>query len=142
MRRVPRPVCPAAAAPAQSRTLVEQRLSGLVRQLPYALRIRDFLVQEGLPHRADMATVARKLGLSVRSLRRRLVAEQKRFDDIVSEAHAAVARRMIASGERSIQEVAYDMGFASVSAFHRAFKRWTGVTPARYRAQTTLAHAS
>jgi len=43
-----------------------------------------------------------------------------------------------------IKRIADRVGFSEVSAFHRAFKRWTGLTPARYRAQGTgnLARAS
>jgi len=118
------------------RTMIEQRLAGIVRQLPYAAQIRDFLIREGFPHRSDMASVARWLGMSARSLRRRLADEGKRYDDIVVEAHCALARQLVAEGERSIQEVAFEMGFASSSAFHRAFKRWTGHSPQAWRARS------
>lgn len=90
-------------------------------------------MREGFPHRTDMQSVARALDISVRSLRRRLEAEGKSYNDILNEALATVAKHLLNDPRRTIQEVAYDMGFSDPSTFHRAFKRWTGVTPSAYR---------
>ena len=85
------------------------------------------------PQRADMSTVARALGMSVRSLRRRLAEEGKSYNDLANEALAAVAKQLLRDKRRTIQETAYDLGFSDTSTFHRAFKRWTGMTPSTFR---------
>ena len=80
-----------------------------------------------------MNAAARALGLSVRSLRRRLAEEGRAYHDIASDALAAVAKQFLEDGQHTIQETAYEMGFSAPSTFHRAFKRWTGTTPTAYR---------
>jgi AraC-like DNA-binding protein len=71
--------------------------------------------------------------MSVRSLRRQLEAEGKSFGDVHDEALANVAQRLLRDRRRTVQQVAFEMGFSDPSAFHRAFKRWTGTTPKAYR---------
>jgi AraC-like DNA-binding protein len=115
------------------RALAERRTMRLAQAVPYALRVREFLVQQGAAHRTDMETVARSLGLSVRSLRRRLASEGKSYGAIESDALAIVAKQLLRDEQRTIQETAYEMGFSDTTTFHRAFKRWTGTTPSAYR---------
>jgi AraC-like DNA-binding protein len=116
------------------RSIAEQRVLQLTHRVPYALRVRDFLVQQAPSGRAEMATVARSLGLSVRSLRRRMDAEGKTFNAVANDAQAIVAKNLLRNTQRTIQEIAYELGFADTSSFHRAFKRSTGTTPLAYRA--------
>ncbi len=115
------------------RTIAERRLLQLSERVPYSLRARDYLVQRSPSARAEMPTVARALGLSERSLRRRLEAEGKTFYDVVNEAQCIVAKSLLQSTRQTIQEIAYTLGFSDASAFHRAFKRWTNTTPLAYR---------
>lgn len=116
------------------RSIAEQRVLQLTHRVPYSLRVRDFLVQQAPSGRAEMATVARSLGLSVRSLRRRMDAEGKTFNEVANDAQAIVAKNLLRNTQRTIQEIAYELGFADTSSFHRAFKRSTGTTPLSYRA--------
>jgi len=118
------------------RALAERRVLRLTQRAAYAQRVRDFLVGQGRPRRVDMQTVARALELSARSLRRRLASERRSYKDIENEALAIVAKRLLLDERRTIQETAYEMGFSDTTAFHRAFKRWTGTTPSAYRDRT------
>lgn len=117
------------------RSIAEQRVLQLTDRVPYSLRVRDFLVQQAPSGRAEMATVARSLGLSVRSLRRRMDAEGKTFNSVANDAQAILAKNLLRNTQHTIQEVAYELAFADTSSFHRAFKRWTGTTPLAYRAE-------
>lgn len=114
-------------------TLAQDRITRLTQGPSYALRIRDYLIKEGYHQRCDMQHVARRLGLSVRSLRRRLDVEGKSYLDVEGEALATVARHFLRERQLSIQETAYAMGFSNTTTFHRAFKRWTGTTPNAYK---------
>lgn len=116
------------------RAIAERRLTHLTRRTPYAVRVRELLVQRGV-RGADMASVACGLGVSVRTLRRRLSEEGAPFRSLVDEALAIVAKHQLRSTQRTIQEIAFDLGFADATAFHRAFKRRTGTTPQAYRAE-------
>jgi AraC-like DNA-binding protein len=111
----------------------ERRLSRLTKNASYAARVRDYLLDPATGDRRDMTAAARALGLSTRSLRRRLSQEGRSYSDIVDEALSMHAKRLLADDERSIEATAYDMGFSSPSAFHKAFKRWTGTTPKEFR---------
>jgi AraC-like DNA-binding protein len=77
--------------------------------------------------------LARHLGMSARSLQRRLLVEGLSFAELVTSHRVDVAKRLLGRPKASLQETAYEMGFASVTAFHRAFKRWTGMTPKQYQ---------
>ncbi|SLN60214.1 Transcriptional activator NphR [Roseivivax jejudonensis] len=84
----------------------------------------------GVPPAADMA---RALGLSERSLSRRLADERASYPALVRETRREMAERLLAEGDGTIAEVAFCTGFAEQSTFSRAFKSWTGQTPARFR---------
>lgn len=116
------------------RSQAERALARVTRGVGQADRLRQyFLANPPGAAAADMEVVARDLGMSVRSLRRRLTEEGASYKAIVEEALVTVARRMLGDSRRSIQETAHAMGFSDPTAFHRAFKRWTGMTPMQYR---------
>jgi AraC-like DNA-binding protein len=117
----------------------EKRLTHLAQNRTYADRVREYLLERATPDRRDMQGAARALGISARSLRRRLFQEGCSYSAIADDALATLAKRLLSDQERSIQATAYTMGFADPSAFYRAFKRWTGTTPKEYRARKTSA---
>jgi len=105
----------------------------LTEGLSFTVRVRDLLVRHGAPRRVSMPEIARALGLSERTLRRRLEHEGNTFAEVVSTALSIAAKRCLCDEQRTIQETAYELGFTDKTAFHRAFKRWTGMTPAEFR---------
>jgi AraC-like DNA-binding protein len=115
------------------RVIAERRIQRLTQHTPFTSRVRDVLVEQARTHQPDMNRVARTLGFSRRSLRRRLVSEGSSYKAIVKEALAIVANQYLRDRRLTIQDTAYEMGFADTSTFHRAFKRWTGRTPSAYR---------
>jgi AraC-like DNA-binding protein len=76
-----------------------------------------------------LATIARALAMSERALRRRLESEGTTFVAVVDDLRRALALDMVGDASLSIAEVAFLLGFSEPSAFHRAFRRWTGRTP-------------
>jgi AraC-like DNA-binding protein len=98
-------------------------------------------IAELMPHgNARVVEVARRLGMSTRTLMRRLVAEDLTFGAILAELRADLARQYLADRELPISQIAWLLGYQEVSAFTHAFKRRTGKTPREVRAQneTTL----
>jgi AraC-like DNA-binding protein len=87
--------------------------------------------------RGDMCmdTVAAGLGMSVPTLRRRLEEERTTFSDLVDDVRRELAERYLRDPDRSISEIASLLGFAHAPAFHKAFRRWKGVTPTAHRAR-------
>jgi AraC-like DNA-binding protein len=89
-----------------------------------------------LPHgKANADEVARQLGMSHRTLARRLAAEQLTFSEIQTELKTDLARRYLRDGDLPISQIAWLLGYREVSAFTHAFKRWTGTAPRQSRAQ-------
>jgi AraC-like DNA-binding protein len=99
----------------------------------YAKRVRECLLDGSLAGRTDMKAVAERLGMSERSLRRHLAADGVSFQDLRIEALSARAKLLLAKPVLQIKEIASTMGFSDATAFHRAFKRWTGMTAAAFR---------
>ncbi len=77
--------------------------------------------------------VARRLKMSSRTLQRRLGADGSTFQQVVDSVREETARAQVLDGKRSLTDVALGLGYADQSAFLRAFKRWTGMTPAEAR---------
>jgi len=88
-----------------------------------------------LPHdQTHMPEVAKRLGVSQRTLARRLKEEGVTFARILDELRCDLAKRYLKERGLPISEVAWLLGYREVSAFHHAFRRWTGRTPSRYAA--------
>lgn len=77
----------------------------------------------------QIAEVAAALALSQRSLSRRLADEGTTFRAVVDEARFAVARALLDDPSLSLTEISYLLGYASLSGFTHAYKRWTGHAP-------------
>lgn len=82
-----------------------------------------------LPTEAD---VAERLAVSPQTLRRRLTAEGTSFQQIRDQMRRDHAIAALAEGRTPIERISEQLGFSEPSAFHRAFKRWTGSTPRAY----------
>jgi AraC-like DNA-binding protein len=101
------------------------RLIGLVRE-----RIRATLGAEP----PALGEVAKSLRMSARTLQRRLADEGVAFAALVDEVRRDLAEELVRDPRRPLGEVAFLLGYAELSPFLRAFKRWTGKTPADWRA--------
>jgi len=77
--------------------------------------------------------IARHLALSVRTLQRRLDERDLVFKAVVAETRREIAYRYLADGSANLTEVAFLLGYSELSAFDRAFRRWTGSTPLEAR---------
>jgi AraC-like DNA-binding protein len=87
-----------------------------------------------LPHaRVSASNVAQRLGISTRTLSRKLHVEGVAFLQILEETRAALAKRYLAEHDLPVSEIAWLLGYGEVSSFTNAFKRWTGVTPRQFR---------
>lgn len=102
-------------------------------------RVRAILRFEQDVARLDVSYIAKRLDLNVRALRRKLGAEQMPLASLLDEARLRIAQRELLKPGVSIEEVAHDLGFSEASAFHRAFKRWSGQTPAQFHQGRVLA---
>ncbi|MDL0431770.1 AraC family transcriptional regulator [Marinobacter sp. TBZ242] len=85
-----------------------------------------------LPRRAEAADA---LGISERTLARRLMEQGQTFDGLLDEVRCEKALQAVADSGAALPEIAESLGFAEVSTFYRAFRRWTGLPPVRWRKQ-------
>ncbi|MFJ7158379.1 AraC family transcriptional regulator [Streptomyces sp. NPDC101118] len=125
----------------------EAELDALLRRAPFDLlgrpeygttvaeQVRRLLTQElrSSPRLPALGEVAGRLAVSPATLRRRLQGEETSFQQLKDQVRrdAAIAG-LVESGE-PIAELAARLGFSEDTAFHRAFRRWTGTTPGAYR---------
>lgn len=94
------------------------------------------LIRRELPRgRATAPTIAQGLGMSRRTMCRRLEAEHKSFTELLDDVRRELALEHVGQGTLALSEIAFLLDFAQVAGFHRAFKRWTGETPLEYRAR-------
>lgn len=81
----------------------------------------------------ELSTVAKSLGLSTRSLQRRLAEADTTFARLVDETRHTLALDLLADRRVSVEEAGFLLGFADSRGFRRAFERWTGSSPRTYR---------
>ncbi|HUK63797.1 MAG TPA: helix-turn-helix domain-containing protein, partial [Dongiaceae bacterium] len=98
-------------------------------------RARSLLETELRSGEVSAGGLAKRLGMSVRSLNRVLVAEGTTYQALLDGLRHELAARQLTDTSSSVWEVAFQLGFSDLSAFYRAFRRWTGTTPAEFRAR-------
>lgn len=97
-------------------------------------QVLEFL-EEDFNLGASLAQTAVALGLSERSLRRQLEQTGTSFRQLVRDARERHARKQLITTDKSVQAIAFELGFDTASNFSRSFKQWTGVTPSAFRAR-------
>jgi AraC-like DNA-binding protein len=85
--------------------------------------------------RVRREAVARRLGVSPRTLQRRLASERTSFAKVLDETRRQVALALVADPLISISDISRRVGYADQFAFNKAFRRWTGRSPSAYRQQ-------
>ncbi|WP_435742120.1 AraC family transcriptional regulator ligand-binding domain-containing protein [Nocardioides sp. SYSU DS0663] len=127
-RPLPRDPRATSMAHAMLRDVVARR-----RERTGVARDVQVLITQQLPDGAPMGAVAASLGLSERSLRRRLAGEGVGYRALVDEVRESLARSLLESrATLPVADVATRLGYADAAAFTHAFTRWTGVPPAAY----------
>lgn len=112
---------------------LEQELAALADDSSLEKRVRLAVAQllsEGVP---ALSLIASNLGMSARTLQRKLSDNGQSFQGLVDLARQELAQRLLRDTEYSLAEIAFLTGFAEQSGFTRAFKRWAGQTPRSYR---------
>lgn len=97
-------------------------------------RVRTAIASE-LARKLSPEQVARQLGMSLRSMQRSLREHDTSYEEVLRLLRRDLACAYLRERTYSITEVAFLLGYESLSAFARAFKRWTGVAPSDYAAQ-------
>jgi len=99
-----------------------------------ANRVQTMLAEHLAGGEPSQGVVARRLGMGLRTLQRRLAAEDTSFAALLAETRRELACSYMEAGGLSVSEIAYLVGFSDTSTFSRAFKRWTGRSPTEYAA--------
>ncbi|HWO25320.1 MAG TPA: AraC family transcriptional regulator [Kofleriaceae bacterium] len=118
--------------------ILDSHARTLLAQLPTApeliAQVRAAALRALAEGELSVAAVARHLGVAPRTLQRRLAdLHGASFQAVVDDLRAGLARQWLGEHTRPVAEVAFALGFADQSAFHRAFVRWTGMTPGQFR---------
>ncbi|QRK12758.1 helix-turn-helix transcriptional regulator [Archangium violaceum] len=90
-------------------------------------------IAEALESGAGAEDIAARLHMSKRTLQRRLEEGGLSFQELLDRVRAEKARTLIRDERLELADVAFRLGFSDVSSFSRSFRRWTGVSPGRYR---------
>jgi AraC-like DNA-binding protein len=112
--------------------LADHELSRLSERSAFPDKVRTAIDAE-LPQGAPLERVASRLHLSPSGLRSRLRQHGATYSELLDSVRKERAKRALRDTQLGIGELAHRLGFAHAPAFHRAFRRWFGVTPAAYR---------
>jgi AraC-like DNA-binding protein len=117
--------------------MLESHADGILARMPtrdgLALEVQRTLTSRLAGGETGIGVVARQLALSPRTLQRRLTDEGITYRQLLEDARKQAAGRLIRESSLAICEVAFLVGYSEPGPFHRAFKKWFGVTPERFR---------
>lgn len=112
---------------------LRQRLSDVAAESAMSDRVRSWLNEVMASGRTGIEDAARALGLSTRTLQRRLMAEGTSFQAQLSLQREALARHYLTHTRLSTAEIAFLLGYSEQNSFYRAFHDWTGSSPDKAR---------
>ncbi len=122
------------------RGVLEHHANEMIASMPaaamdaIAIDVRRALASRIAGGDTRIESVARQLAIAPRTLQRRLAAVGLSYQALVELTRREAAERHLAASTLSIAEIGYLLGYSEPTAFHRAFKRWTNLTPHAYRA--------
>jgi AraC-like DNA-binding protein len=111
----------------------EAVLESLAKHGSYAERVRKTLWSQLADGPPTLGQAASALGVSVRTLQRRLSLERTSFASVLDEFRRAMAVSLLRDRSLAVYEVAFLLGYGDPSTFYRAFRRWEGVPPHEFR---------
>ncbi len=114
---------------------LEAELAEHLARRTFRDRVKASLKKALAGQRPELRTVARELGLSSRTLQRRLTDERITFQQLVTEARRELARHYLEHSTLELNETAYLLGFEDANSFFRAFQQWEGSSPGEWRAR-------
>lgn len=112
---------------------LERQLERTPSEAPLVVAVGRAIEQAMSNGEPRLGQVARALGVSGRTLQRRLNECGVEYKTLVADIRRRLALRYLADLKHTLSEVAYLLGYSEISAFSRAFKRWTGVAPSEHR---------
>jgi len=128
---------PIAKADASLCVLLDRHAEELLEKFPprdsLIDHVRSIIATEFRGGDPSLEHVAGQLGFTPRTLQRKLQELNTSHNELVDQMRSQLAMRYLRERNMAICEVAYLLGFSESSSFHRAFKRWTGVTPKEFR---------
>jgi AraC-like DNA-binding protein len=95
-------------------------------------RLRSWLADQLADGEPAEEAAAQALGMSLRSLQRRLQEEGTTYREILNGTRQEMARAYLEERRTSVTEIAFRLGFSDSNSFSRAFRRWTGQSPRAY----------
>lgn len=116
--------------------VVRDRAEHALHRLPSAVSFAEIVeatLRSAQGDELELAHAAKRLGTTPRTLQRRLADEGTSFALVRDRARHAAALRLLCQPDVSLGEVSFLLGFSQPSAFNRAFRRWQGTTPRRFR---------
>ena len=116
----------------EATAICQRELDKLTRSETMSTRVRRVLLEkrQGFP---SLQVVARLFHMTPRTLHRRLQEEGTTFLHLLEDVRHMLALEHLKSGQLTVQEIAYLLGYSEVANFRRAFKRWEGVSPSAWR---------
>ena len=126
----------------------KQALNDFLKHTPYnlivrfknenslSLQIRRQLLLQPPSDWAELKDIAQQLNMSTATIQRRLKQEGVSYQQLKNDIRCDIAIERLSKTNDSIQNISDNLSFHDPSAFHRAFKKWTGVSPGDYRAKT------
>lgn len=126
----------------------KQALKDFLKHTPYnlivrfknenslSLQIRRQLLLQPPSQWDELKEIAQQLNMSTATIQRRLKQEGVSYQQLKNDIRCDIAIERLSKSNDSIQTISDDLHFHDPSAFHRAFKKWTGVSPGTYRSKT------
>jgi len=122
------------------RQFLESQADAVLAKMPartgIAVDVRRALASRMASADTRMSSIARQLGMSERTLHRRLSEDGVSYQDLLDEVKKAAAGRYLDESALTISEIAYLLGYSEPATFHRAFRRWYATTPEHYRTRS------
>ncbi|HEX2670387.1 MAG TPA: helix-turn-helix transcriptional regulator, partial [Polyangiaceae bacterium] len=118
-------------------SILDRHAHKLLQELPrvaqLSARVRELVAAELKNGSFTAEQIAQQLHVSGRTLHRRLKEENAIYYELVDDVRRGLTDRYLADPDMSLEQIALLVGYSEASAFRRAFRRWHGVSPARYR---------